>query len=223
MQIVPDVHLIPSSFVNCYLLVDAGGLTLIDTGLPGNRNNVLNYIADAGRAPDEVRRILITHADGDHVGCLAALKEATGARVFASPIEARAIAAGRSSRELKTRGVQKLLGKLVGLALKAKPVPVDEMLADAQELPVWGGLRVVETPGHTPGHISLFAPSAGVLFAGDSMVSENGALRESRGFNTWDEAKAIESVRRQAALGARIVCVGHGPVVRDAAGKFPAV
>jgi hypothetical protein len=55
------------------------------------------------------------------------------------------------------------------------------------------------------------------------MVSENGALRESRGFNTWDEAKAIESVRRQAALGAQIVCVGHGPVVRDAAGKFPRV
>jgi hypothetical protein len=55
------------------------------------------------------------------------------------------------------------------------------------------------------------------------MVSSGGALRESRGMNTWDEQLAIESVRRQAALGARIVCVGHGPVVTEAAGKFPRV
>lgn len=223
MEIVSKVHLIPSGMVNCYLIVEADGLTLIDTGLPGNRRNVLRYIADVGRAPGDLRRIVITHADGDHFGCLATLKDETGARAFASPIEAEAIANGRSSRELKTRGLQKLLSSLIAPAFRAKPVAVDEMLAGGQELPVLGGLRVVETPGHTPGHISLFAPLARILFAGDSMVSENGALRESRGFNTWDESKAIASVRAQAALGADIVCVGHGPVVRDAAGKFPAV
>jgi glyoxylase-like metal-dependent hydrolase (beta-lactamase superfamily II) len=90
-------------------------------------------------------------------------------------------------------------------------------------LPALGALRVVETPGHTPGHISLFAPSTGILFVGDSLVSANGRLRESRGANTWDQAKAIESVRKQAALGARIVCSGHGPVVMDAGNKFPLV
>jgi glyoxylase-like metal-dependent hydrolase (beta-lactamase superfamily II) len=82
-------------------------------------------------------------------------------------------------------------------------------------------LVVVETPGHTPGHISLFAPSAGVLFCGDSIVSDQNTLQGSRPGITWNESKARESERKQAALGAQIVCSGHGPVVMDAVGKFP--
>jgi glyoxylase-like metal-dependent hydrolase (beta-lactamase superfamily II) len=100
---------------------------------------------------------------------------------------------------------------------------VDERLADGQVLPVLGGLRVVATPGHTPGHISLYAPAVGVLFVGDSLVSERDGLRPSRGANTWDEAQALESVRLQAALGAHVVCPAHGPVVNNAIGKFPLV
>jgi glyoxylase-like metal-dependent hydrolase (beta-lactamase superfamily II) len=88
-------------------------------------------------------------------------------------------------------------------------------------LPALGGLRVVETFGHTPGHISLFAPSSGILFVGDSLVSERNGLRGSSGANTWDQDKANAAVRKQAALGARIVCSGHGPVVMDAVSKFP--
>jgi glyoxylase-like metal-dependent hydrolase (beta-lactamase superfamily II) len=92
---------------------------------------------------------------------------------------------------------------------------------EGDKLPALGGLVVVETPGHTPGHISLFAPSAGVLFCGDSIVSDQNTLQGSRPGITWDESKARESERKQAALGAQIVCSGHGPVVMDAVGKFP--
>ena len=106
---------------------------------------------------------------------------------------------------------------------KPAPVRTDELLSDGEILPVLGGLLVIETPGHTPGHISLFAPSAGILFCGDSIVSEESGLRGSHGANNWDQAKSDESVRKQAVLGARIVCSGHGPVVMDAAGKFPQV
>jgi len=84
-------------------------------------------------------------------------------------------------------------------------------------------LHVVETVGHTPGHISLYAPAFNLLFPGDSMVSDDKGLYGSRPANTWDEAKANESVRKQAALGASIVCPGHGPVVTDAQNKFPKV
>ncbi len=57
---------------------------------------------------------------------------------------------------------------------------MDEILKDGQTLPVLGGLRVVETPGHTPGHISLFAPAVGMLFCGDSMVTDENGIRGSR-------------------------------------------
>ncbi len=224
MEIILNVHLIPSGFVNCYLIVDPDGLTLIDTGLSRNTQNVLKYLAGLGKQPLDLKRIVITHSDGDHVGALADLKALSRARVYANPIEAQAIAAARPSRDLKTQGLLTYLFKLVTPLFKPKPAQVDELLNNGQELPMLGGLRVMDTPGHTPGHISLFAPGAKILFCGDSMVAEkNGLLRCSRGMNTWDEAKAKESVKIQAALGAEIVCSGHGPVVREAQGKFPNV
>jgi glyoxylase-like metal-dependent hydrolase (beta-lactamase superfamily II) len=224
MEILPNVQLIPNTVANPYLLIDPDGLTLIDAGLPGSHKKILRHMASLGYAPGDLKRILITHADFDHVGGLAALKAATGAQVFASPVEARAMAEGNASRPLKPRSViTKLLFDLMAGLFKPAPVQADELLADGQILPVLGGLRVVETPGHTPGHISLFAPSAGILFCGDSIVSGEDGLRGSSGANNWDQAKSDESVRRQAALGARILCSGHGPVVMEAAGKFPQV
>ncbi len=106
---------------------------------------------------------------------------------------------------------------------KTAPVQVDDFLVDGQVLNILGGLQVVDTPGHTPGHISFLAPTAGILLAGDSMVSDDNGLYRSVKDNTWDHAKAIESVRRQDALGASIVCPGHGPVIRDAVGKYPQI
>jgi glyoxylase-like metal-dependent hydrolase (beta-lactamase superfamily II) len=145
----------------------------------------------------------------------------TGARTYASNIEAGAIASGRPSRQIKSSGfsVRRLMFSLLGPLMKVTPFQVDEILADGQILPALGGLRVVDTAGHTPGHISLFAPSVGVLFCGDSMVTDEKGIHPPR--YIWDDAKAKEAQRRQAALGARIVCPGHGPVIRDAAGKFP--
>jgi glyoxylase-like metal-dependent hydrolase (beta-lactamase superfamily II) len=219
MQIIPNVHVILGAIVNLYLIVDADGLTLIDTGLARSGRKILRYIASLGHTPSDLRRIIITHSDGDHVGGLAALKAASGARVYASPIEAKAIAAGHASRELKLRGLVKWLYETVPW-FKVEPATVDGTLTGGQVLPALGGLRVVETPGHTPGHISLFAPSAGILFVGDSLVSRWDQLHPSQGINTWDEALAMESAKAQVALGARIVCPAHGPVVKDAAGKF---
>jgi glyoxylase-like metal-dependent hydrolase (beta-lactamase superfamily II) len=115
----------------------------------------------------------------------------------------------------------RLMFALVRPFMKATPFQVDEILTDGQTLPVLGGLRVVETSGHTPGHISLFAPAVGVLFCGDSLVIDENGIHGSRSGLTWDDAKAREAERKQAALGAHIVCSGHGPLVMDATGKFP--
>ncbi|MGD0612802.1 MAG: MBL fold metallo-hydrolase [Anaerolineales bacterium] len=224
MEIIPNVHLIPGITANPYLLIDVDGLTLIDTGIPGSSRKILRYMADLGYKPGDLKRILITHADMDHVGGLAALKTISGARVYAHAIEAEAMAAGRPSRPLKPRNTfMKVVFTLTSRLFRIRPFLVDERLADGQILPILGGLRVVETPGHTPGHISFYAPSAGILFVGDSLVSEATGLRGSRGATNWDLEKANEAVRRQAALGARIVCPGHGAVVMEAAGKFPQV
>jgi glyoxylase-like metal-dependent hydrolase (beta-lactamase superfamily II) len=223
VKIAENVFLVEDVVANPYLIVDPDGLTLIDAALPWGAKKILATVADLGYSAGDLKRIILTHADFDHVGGLATLQKASGARTYASQIEAEAIAVGRSSREVKPKGfsLRRVFFGIVRPFVKAKPVTIDEILADGQMLPVLGGLRVVATPGHTPGHISLFAPEAGILFCGDSMVSDAEGLHGSRPGLTWDEAKARESERGQAALGATIVCSGHGPVVMDARGKYP--
>jgi glyoxylase-like metal-dependent hydrolase (beta-lactamase superfamily II) len=223
MKIIDNVFVVPGVMANPYLLVDTDGLTVIDTGLPRSERKILAYVASLGKSARDVKRIILTHSDLDHVGGLAALHKLTGARTYASKIEADAIAAGIPSRQIKSSGfsIMRIVFSLLRPFMKATPFKVDEFLTDGQILPALGGLRVIETPGHTPGHISLFAPAVGVLFCGDSLVTDENGIHGSRPGLTWDDAKAREAERKQAALGAHIVCSGHGPIVMDATGKFP--
>ena len=223
MKIIDNVFTVPGVVANPYILVDTDGLTVIDTGLPRSEKKILAYVASLGKSARDVKRIILTHSDLDHVGGLAALQKATGARTYAGKIEADSIAAGKPSREINPSGfsLRRILFTLMRPFFKATPFQVDEILTDGQTLPVLGGLRVLDTAGHTPGHISLFAPAVDILFCGDSMVSDEEGLHGSRSGVTWDDAKAKEAVRKQSALGARIVCSGHGPIVMDATGKFP--
>jgi glyoxylase-like metal-dependent hydrolase (beta-lactamase superfamily II) len=221
MNIADGVFVVPEVAANTYVLMDLDGLTLIDAGLPRSQGKILRFISGLGRSARDVKRILLTHADWDHVGSLAALYRATGARTYASPIEAQAIAEGRSSRPTKLPSTTSFVRRLMRRLMSPRPFQVDELLADGQVLPVLGGLQVVDTAGHCPGHISFYSPSTGILFCGDSMITDEHGLHGSRPVFTWDAVMAQDAVKKQASLGARIVCSGHGPAVMDAAGKFP--
>ena len=221
MRIASNIHIIPGVTANPYLLVDPDGLTLIDTGIPGSAHKIIRYINRVGYSHRDLNRILLTHADYDHAGSLAALKKATGARVYASLYEARAVASGQFPRSLKTDNI--ILKPIFALAERLgriSPAHVDEHISDGQVLPILKGLRVVDTQGHTPGHISFFAPSAGILFSGDSILSVKNRLVGSHGSVTWDQEKADASVLKQLALKARIVCSGHGAVAVDRLGRL---
>jgi glyoxylase-like metal-dependent hydrolase (beta-lactamase superfamily II) len=110
---------------------------------------------------------------------------------------------------------------MMGKYLRPTHFQVDEILTDGQILLVLGGLQVVETPGHSPSHLSYYVPSVRVLFCGDSMKSNNNGLYTSRLRNNWNQSQADESVKKLSTLGAQIVCPGHGPVVKDAVNSFP--
>jgi len=223
MKILDNIHIIPNVQANSYLIVETDGLTIIDTGMPFSEKQTLKYIASLGRSAEEIKHILITHADLDHYGCLDSLKQASGARTYASQPEAEAMARGGSSRPVN-RDIGRFQGfmiRIMGKYLKPTPIQVDEMLTDGQVLPVLGGLQVLETPGHSPGHLSFYASSICVLFCGDSMKSNDKGLRASRSRNNWDQTLAEASVKKQSRLGAQIVCPGHGPIVREAGDRFP--
>jgi len=223
MKIIDHVFLVPGVMANSYILVDPDGLTVIDTGMPYSEKKTLEYITTLGWCAQDIKRILITHADLDHYGCLTALQLASGARTYAGRMEAEAIFRGKSSRPVD-RSVgrfQRFMINMMGSLLQATPLQIDEILTEGQILPILGELQVLGTSGHSPDHLSFFAPSACILFCGDSMKSNANGLRVSRSRNNWNQPMAEASARKQAALHAKIVCPGHGPVIWEAEYKFP--
>jgi len=221
MQITPDLHLISLSIVNAFVIVEENEVTLIDSGLPKNEAKILKYIEGIGRKPSDLKHILITHADGDHIGSAKALRELTGAKIYASAFEAECAAKGMPPREPKTSNLLlKLLFSLTAKMFVYPPTAVDHIVKDGDVLPILGGLRVISTPGHTPDHVSYFSPSHNILLAGDSLRTANDQVYNAISPFTWDAETQNQSIKLQAKLKPQIVCVGHGKVVREAAGKF---
>jgi glyoxylase-like metal-dependent hydrolase (beta-lactamase superfamily II) len=189
--------------------------------LPKNEKKILKYIESIGGKPDDLKIILITHADGDHIGSAKALRELTGAKIFASEYEAECAAKGMPPRGPKTSNpLLKLVFSLTAKMFVYPPTTIDQIVKDGDTLQILGGLRVISTPGHTPDHVSYFSPSHNILLAGDSLRTSKEQIYNAVSPFTWDEAKQNNSVRLQAQLKPEIVCVGHGAVVKEAANKF---
>ncbi len=200
-EIVSGVYGIGMGYVNAFFIVGEDGLTLVDSGLAKKKNIILGAVAGAGRQPADLRHILITHHHIDHIGSLADLKEASGARCYVHPADSP-IVRGEEPQPGPNPG--SLLGKLAGPLLSrmsppAPPAEVDVEVADGEELPLAGGIKAVHTPGHTPGHLSFLLPSKNVLFVGDAAANML-RLGLPIGMFTADRQQAKESIGKLAAL-----------------------
>ncbi len=222
IQIITGVYLI-SSFLgigawgaNAYLLVDDGDLTLVDTGLPGRADLILEQIEELGYSPSDVKRIIITHHHADHTGSLAVLKQATQAEVIAHPADAPYIDGTLAQPgPARPQWLSKLLARFSRL-WATEPVAVDTLVNDGDELPILGGVKILHTPGHTPGSICLYLQNQKLLIAGDLLAHRLGLKLPSRSF-TADIAQEIQSVNRVACLEFDVICFGHGsPIMHDA-------
>ena len=220
-EILPGVYWLNLGASNCYLIVEDGVLALIDTGVQRSYSQIVDFIQELGYETSQLTHILLTHADIDHVGSTNQLLADSRARVFASQIAADALADGHSSRKIKA-GIFTPVISWFEARGGAMLIAVDEILAEGDTLPLLGGLQALETPGHTPGHLSFYAPQHKLLFGGDSVstLPDRVLYNRAKIFN-WDQEKMIESVHRQQAIAPEVVTSGHGPVVYGAAGKFP--
>src|SRR6201996_9760422 len=202
-------------FVNCYLVRESDSFTLVDTGIPGGAAGMI--AAARAIASEPIARLLLTHAHGDHIGSLDAMATALGepqvaigrreARLLPKkPAQDRSVDPGEAQCPMK--------GGFSGA--NTKPT---HLLSDGE---LYGSLRVVGSPGHTPGHMAYFDERDGTLFAGDALVTVGGGLHVV-GFGpwyfplpamgTWHRPTAVASARRLAELPIRRYAVGHGPVV----------
>jgi glyoxylase-like metal-dependent hydrolase (beta-lactamase superfamily II) len=209
VPLAPGVWRIPTmarSMINTFAFRDGdGSVTLVDAGMRWALRRTLAGLAAIGAAPTDVRRVVLTHAHIDHAGGLRRLVKATGADIASHEREAPYLRDGRAPRAGR-RGHGQRIGK----------VTVAEEFIDGALLPVAGGLRVIHTPGHTPGHVSLLHEPTGVLITGDAVLNLR-AIRYAPARFCTDSELNRKACDRLGELDYEVVAFSHGPEIRDGA------
>ena len=222
-ELLPGVWPVDGS-VGCvtYLIVDADGVTLVDTGLRGNVPRIYATMRKAGRGPKDLKRIIVTHAHLDHINCLHKLKADTGAIVIAGEKDAGIISGKKPLNTM--RGLFGVVFGALRLYYRYKPVPVDRIIKDGEKLDILGGLEAVSLPGHSAGNTGLYSASRKAFFTSDSIRVAGGKLLPPHPKFTADYPEALRSVGRIAGYEFETLLPGHGsPVSPDAAKKVRAL
>ncbi len=197
--------------INCYLVREDDGFTLIDTGISGMAPMILDAAQTLG-AP--IVRLLLTHAHGDHVGALDALHaKLPDAEVLISARDARFLAGER------TLDPDEAQGELRGSYQMCATKPT-RLLSAGDRV---GSLEVIASPGHTPGHLAFLDLRNRALIAGDAFqtrggVAVSGTLIPSFPFPamaTWHKPTALASARALRALNPTVLAIGHGKMLAD--------
>lgn len=195
--------------INCYLVSEDDGLTLIDTTIGGSAKKILAAVERTGQP---LRRILLTHAHQDHVGSLDKLHELRpDVEVIISVRDARLLALDL------TLDPDEPQSKLAGGYSGAKTKP-DRTVVDGDRV---GSLLVIATPGHTPGHIALLDARDDTLYCGDVFTTAGGVATSAKAnrvfplaqMGTWDKPTDLRSAQRLLDLRPARLAPGHGRVV----------
>lgn len=229
MKSIPPIHKMAGYLTgNIYFIEsDDGGLVVVDTGIPRDYGLIVDRIKSLGRSPVEVSHIILTHFHIDHAGSAAALRRLSHAKVYAHKDDVPFMQGEKKTKRVRRLGV---LGRAASLAPRAAdrftstpPVQVDRPLEDGEVIPILGGIRVIHSPGHTPGSACYYWPEKRVLFTGDTIINSYHLLAlPTIGFSSnFEEAakSAAGVVDRMEGEELSILCPGHGPLVTERTGE----
>ena len=221
-RIVPDVGWLPISFVNVYFIGRPGGpWVLVDAGLPGRASQIRAAAEARFGAGAKPEAIILTHGHFDHVGSAEKLARSWNVPIYAHPLELPYLT-GRSSYpppDPTIGGAIAFLSRFMPYG----PYQIADIVRElpAKDVPGMEGWEWLPTPGHSPGHISLFRPSDRVLLAGDALATMDmdswtglvsGRKVLARGgapfITDWQATEA--SVKKIAALQPTVLGAGHG-------------
>lgn len=208
MKITEEVYALDSTKGNYAYLILGKENVLIDTGHPGQAEDILEELRSMNIRPEDIKNILITHHDVDHVGNLVFMEKETDAEVWASGEDIPYILGDKSRPGFK---------KIISFFLRARkpekirPYPKNQRI---------NNVEIIPTPGHTPGHVCILYKD--VLFAGDLVRNSKGQLKPSTSYLTWNKSILSESIKKIAEYRFKWICPAHGEPVRreDAIGSI---
>ena len=204
------------------LIWDDENVILVDTGLPGGLDGIQEEMSKAGVSFDKLNKIIITHQDVDHIGGLPDILRANNKievmsheddkpyiqgekKLDKSTPESRA----KMQEQLKSMPVDKR-NAMMELFKNSPKAQVDRTLEDGVELPYCGGILIIHTPGHTPGHICLYLKKSKILVAGDMLNPDDGELTGPNPQHTPEMDLAVESIKKFVQLDVEKVITYHG-------------
>jgi glyoxylase-like metal-dependent hydrolase (beta-lactamase superfamily II) len=211
------------STIHPVIVSDDQEMVLFDCGHNGAIDQLNDKAFSAGFDLNRLSKVIITHHDHDHMGSLADLKrQYPWVKVYASDVEAEFIRGHVKSIRLQQAEEQcELLPedqkehaqKRIDMLRKIEPVEVDGILEDGDVIDVCGGIEVVATPGHLPGHISLYLHDFKTMIAGDALIVADGKLYRANPRFTLDKDEAYTSARRFINYAIdTLICYHGGPI-----------
>jgi glyoxylase-like metal-dependent hydrolase (beta-lactamase superfamily II) len=220
MQLAPSLHRLgSSSLVNSYLVEEAGAITVIDAGLRGHWKDLLRELEAMRRSPSDIRALLLTHGDVDHVGFAERLRQEHGVQVLVGAADA-AEARGEVPKPAAVKDQMRLapmarflVYALTHGGLRTTPIKEVTSIAGTTTLDVPGAPTVIPLPGHTPGSVAYHVPSVDAIFMGDAMTTRSvttGIVGPALGPFSVDPVRAVASLDALDGLSASWVLPGHG-------------
>ncbi len=219
MELAPNLHRIGNDIVAAYLVATPEGVTVIDAGLAGHYRELVAELALMGRSIADVRGVILTHGDTDHIGFAERLRSENGVPVYVHSADA-----ARARGEFKptaTWGPMKIgaLLRFMGYAitkggLRTKYLTEVVEIRAGQTLDLPGAPEIIGMPGHSAGSIAVYVPAVDAVFVGDALTTRHvltGKTGPQPAPFTDEPEKALASLNALLPTGAKWVLPGHGP------------